>query len=107
MGTFDKAKAKTTAKPKKKWWIINTNRYSYYIWALPFIPFIELSDKIKEYRSKRRVWNKEKATKILMLIASALTVAAAGLSIAIGILGVIRSAKPCDCCEPEIDPFCE
>jgi len=49
----------------------------------------------------------EKATKILMLIASALTVAAAGLSIAIGILGVIRSAKPCDCCEPEIDPFCE
>ena len=48
-----------------------------------------------------------KATKILMLIASALTVAAAGLAVAVGILNVIKTAKPCDCCEPDADPFCE
>ena len=68
MGKFDKAKRKTTAKPKKKWWIINTKRYSYYIWALPFIPFIELSDKIKDRKYRRLRWDTRTATKVLDII---------------------------------------
>ena len=49
----------------------------------------------------------EKAIKILMVIASALTVAAAGLAVAAGVLNVVKSAKPCNCCEPDLDPFRE
>jgi len=48
-----------------------------------------------------------KTIKILMIVASALSVAAAGLAVAIGVLNVISSAKSVDCCEPEADPFCE
>ena len=48
-----------------------------------------------------------KTIKILMIIASALTVAAAALTVATGIVGLVKTAKSSDCCEPEADPFCE
>jgi hypothetical protein len=63
MKTFDKAKQ--TSKPRKKWWIIHRKKYSYYIWALPLIPFIELADYIEEKAYAKRVWNTTTATKVL------------------------------------------
>lgn len=61
-------KQKQKKKSNRKWYIFNCGNYSYYIWALPIVPFIVLCDKIKDYNYKRRVWNKEKATKILNYI---------------------------------------
>ena len=63
MAKFDKAKKEK--KNKRKWYIINGKKYSYYIWALPIIPFVLLVDKIQEEASKRRVWSEKRATKIL------------------------------------------
>lgn len=63
MSTFDKAKQ--AKKTGKKWWIINTKKYSYYIWALPLIPFIELADRIEEKAYAKRVWDTDKATRVL------------------------------------------
>lgn len=63
MALFDKAK--TPAKPRKKWWILHTKNYSYYIWALPIIPFVLLVDYIKNRHYKRLVWDETIATKVL------------------------------------------
>ena len=63
--TFDKAKEKGKKKNKKKWWIINTKNYSYYIWALPIIPFCWVYDKIVKLIDKSRKWDEAKADKIL------------------------------------------
>ena len=63
--TFDKAKENGKKKNKKKWWIINTKNYSYYIWALPIIPFCWMYDKIVELIDKSRKWDEAKAEKIL------------------------------------------
>jgi hypothetical protein len=65
--TFDKAKERQNKekKNKKKWWIINTKNYSYYIWALPIIPFCWVCDKIESLIDKSLKWNEEKAKKIL------------------------------------------
>ena len=61
--TFDKAKEPKTNK--KKWYIINGKKYSYYIWAFPLVPFVILHDKINQWTDKRRVWSVERATKVL------------------------------------------
>ena len=63
--TFDKAKEKGKNKNKKKWWIINTKDYSYYIWALPIIPFLWMFDKIESLIDKSLKWDEAKAKKIL------------------------------------------
>lgn len=62
--TFDKAKAKSKST-KKKWYVINTKKYSYYLWALPLVPFVELYDRVNDYCYERRVWSAERATKVL------------------------------------------
>ena len=51
--TFDKAK-ETKKKSNKKWYIINGKKYSYYIWALPLLPFVVLHDALEERADKRR-----------------------------------------------------
>lgn len=61
--TFDKAKK--TKKNTKKWYIINGKRYSYYVWALPLVPFVALYDVMSQRADKRRVWSAERATKVL------------------------------------------
>jgi hypothetical protein len=61
--TFDKAKE--TKSNKKPWYIINGKRYSYYIWALPLVPFVTLYEKIDDWADSRRVWSAERATKVL------------------------------------------
>ena len=61
--TFDKAKE--TKTNKKKWYIINGKRYSYYVWALPLVPFVTLYDVLSQRADKRRVWSTERATKVL------------------------------------------
>ena len=61
--TFDKAKE--PKKNNKKWYIINGKRYSYYVWALPLVPFITLYDVMSQRADKRRVWSAERATKVL------------------------------------------
>ena len=61
--TFDKAKE--TNSNKKPWYIINGKRYSYYIWALPLVPFVTLYDVMSQRADKRRVWDTERATKVL------------------------------------------
>ncbi len=48
-----------------------------------------------------------KAIKILTIIASALTVAAAGVAVAAGILSLVKIAKQKDYMEPDADPFRE
>lgn len=65
--TFDKAKERQNKEKKnrKKWWIINTKKYSYYIWALPIIPFCWICDKIESLIDKSRKWDETKAEKIL------------------------------------------
>ena len=65
---FSYAKTRKEKQNHKKWWIINGKKYSYYIWALPLIPFVLLYDKICEYLYKRRVWDEVKATKVLNYI---------------------------------------
>lgn len=62
---FSYAKMRQEKQSRKKWWIINGEKYSYYIWALPFIPFVLLYDKISDYLYARRVWSEEKAIKVL------------------------------------------
>ena len=47
MAQFDNAKKEK--KNKRKWYIINGKKYSYYIWALPILPIVLLADKIKDY----------------------------------------------------------
>lgn len=66
MASFNKAKE--PKKTKKQWWIIHTHNYSVYIWALPILPFVLLSDYLKERASKKRVWNEQIATKILDIV---------------------------------------
>lgn len=61
--TFDKAKE--PKKNSKKWYVINGKRYSYYIWALPLVPFVTLYDVMSQRADKRRVWSAERATKVL------------------------------------------
>lgn len=61
--TFDKAKE--PKKNSKKWYIINGKKYSYYIWALPLVPFVTLYDVMNQRADKRRVWDTERATKVL------------------------------------------
>ena len=65
--TFDKVKERQNKekKNKKKWWIINTKNYSYYIWFLPIIPFCWMYDKIVKLIDKSRKWDEEKAEKII------------------------------------------
>ncbi len=48
-----------------------------------------------------------KAIKILLLIASALAVAAAGLAVAVGVLDVVKKSRRDDYYELEADPFRE
>ena len=67
MAQFDKAKT-VEKKYRRKWYEIQGKKYTYYIWALPIIPFVLLVDKIQEYQSKRRVWSAEKATKVLAYV---------------------------------------
>ena len=61
--TFDKAKE--TKSNKKPWYIINGKRYSYYVWALPLVPFVTLYDVMSQRADKRRVWDTQRATKVL------------------------------------------
>ena len=65
---FSYAKTRQEKQSRKKWWIINGKKYSYYIWMLPIVPFFLLYDKICEYLYKRRVWDEVKATKVLNYI---------------------------------------
>ena len=68
MKDFEYAKTRYTkeqAKRKRKWWVINGKKYSYYIWAVPIIPFIELVDRIKDHNYKKRVWDAEKAKEVI------------------------------------------
>lgn len=61
--TFDKAKR---TKSRKKWYIVRAFGYdNVYLWGVPFVPFVLLSDKYKSWRYNRMVWSEEKATKML------------------------------------------
>lgn len=62
--TFDKAK-EPKKNNNKKWYVINGKRYSYYMWALPLVPFVTLYDVMSQRADKRRVWSTERATKVL------------------------------------------
>ena len=64
MKDFEYAKIRKN-KSEKKWYVIHCKKYSYYIWALPIIPFFVAYDKISEWAYNRRVWNEETARKVL------------------------------------------
>ena len=59
--TFDKAKEPKSNK--KRWYVINGKKYSYYVWAMPLVPFVTLYDVMSQQADKRRVWSAERATK--------------------------------------------
>lgn len=67
MKDFDYAKtrAEKAKTKKKKWWVINTKNYSFYIWAIPLIPFVLLADYIKDRNYKKQEWSEEKAKKVI------------------------------------------
>lgn len=67
MKSFDAAKKRQlkSRTPRKKWWIIETKRYRYYIWAAPLIPFVELANTIKARAYKKMKWDESTATKVL------------------------------------------
>lgn len=60
-----KEKEQAKKKQKRKWWLIDGKHYSYYIWAAPVVPFFELADYIKNRNYKKRVWDTEKASKVI------------------------------------------
>lgn len=62
MKKFDYAQRKFN---RKKWWIIPIKNYNFYIWALPFVPFVLMVDKFNDWRYYRLVWNEATAKKIL------------------------------------------
>ena len=64
MKNFDKAK-KQNKSNNKKWYILHTKKYSYYIWALPLLPFVILIDYIKDWYYNRLIWSNERAIKVL------------------------------------------
>ena len=64
MKNLDKAK-KAKQKQNKKWYILHTKKYSYYIWALPLLPFVILIDYIKDWYYNRLIWSNERAIKVL------------------------------------------
>lgn len=64
MKNFEYAKTKGKNN-KKKWWIVNTSRYSIYIWALPLYPFVALYIKLVNWNYNRKTWDEKKATKVL------------------------------------------
>ena len=64
MKNFDKAKKQNKNK-NKKWYILHTKNYSYYIWALPLLPFVILVDYIKHWHYNQLTWSNEKAIKVL------------------------------------------
>lgn len=64
MKDFEYAKTREN-KSKRKWYVINGKKYSYYIWALPLIPFVVAYDKVSEWAYNRREWSEETACKVL------------------------------------------
>ena len=61
MKKFDYAKKVNS----KKWWIIRIKNYNFYIWGLPFVPFILLANKFKDWQYNRLEWNETTAKKVL------------------------------------------
>ncbi len=49
----------------------------------------------------------KRTIQILLVIAAALSVAAAGLAVAVGVLDVVKKSRNISCCEPDADPFRE
>lgn len=64
MKDFEYAKTRKN-KSRRKWYVINGKKYSYYIWALPIIPFVVAYDKVSEWAYNRREWSEETACKVL------------------------------------------
>ena len=62
---FDRAFANKPKKNRKPWYIINIKNYSYYIWALPIIPFYWIYEKISDAIEKSRVWDAKRAERII------------------------------------------
>lgn len=64
MATFDSAKNKKTTN-KRPWYIVNTKKYSVYVWGLPLLPIVWVMDAYKQWADKRRVWDTDRATRVL------------------------------------------
>lgn len=63
MKDFDYAKRQQ--KNRRKWWVVYTKQYSFYIWALPIFPFFLLWEKYQDWQYSRMTWSEERATRIL------------------------------------------
>lgn len=61
MKTFEYAKTRKHFKMPS----IKTTNYNIPVWALPIAPFIIAYDKISKWANDRRVWDEEKARKVL------------------------------------------
>lgn len=64
MATFDSAKNKKTTN-KRPWYIVDTKKYSVYVWGLPLLPIVWVIDAYKQWADKRRVWDTDRATRVL------------------------------------------
>lgn len=64
MKDFEHAKNRDN-KSKKKWYVIHGKKYSFYIWALPIVPFVMGYNKVSNWAYNRRVWDEKTAHKVL------------------------------------------
>ena len=62
MKNFNKAK---NNRPRRKWYTIRIKNYNFYLWGLPFVPFVFFNDYIKDRRYKRLEWSEVRASRVL------------------------------------------
>ena len=60
MKEFNYAKERAYKVHKKKWYVVDTGKYSCYIWYLPLVPFVWIYDKWKEHLWESCKWNEKK-----------------------------------------------
>lgn len=65
MKNFEYAKDREKKKYKKPWYLINTKKYSFYIWSAPLVPIGMLIEKYKEWAYNRLQWDANTAKKVL------------------------------------------
>lgn len=65
MKNFEYAKDRKEKKYKKPWYLINTKKYSFYIWVAPIVPICVLIEKYKEWAYNRLQWDVNTAKKVL------------------------------------------
>ena len=66
MKNFEYAQKRATNANKRPWYTVKIKNYGYiYLWGLPLLPVVVIGKAVSEWAYKRRVWDDDKATKVL------------------------------------------